>query len=72
MFVDMGDNYYQTDRGKFDAALIYYTGEEYIEVAHTDFDIILWWDESHLKKIKEWSEICGFPIEHEPGGSLYD
>lgn len=56
---DRGDGYYEAERGWFNASLIY----EDEEIARTDGDLVIAYDESHKSAVEEWAEEYGYPIE---------
>ena len=62
MFIDRGNGYYQTELGKFDAALVYDSPNELVEVARTDGDAVIGWDKQHTQAITEWANDYGLDL----------
>lgn len=64
MLTRFSGHYYQSDRGKFDANLLYNVfGSEYVVVAYTDYDRVVVCESGHEKVVKEFADYYELPIE---------
>lgn len=62
-----GNGYFESERGCFNSSLIYWVfGDEYVEIARTDYDSVIGYKEyrsQHGSEIEEFADDYGYEIE---------